>query len=37
MDTLGGTWTDIREHWPEPGTAPRATGGAGPAGTAEES
>lgn len=37
MDTLGGTWTDIREHWPEQGTAPRATEGTGPAGTAEES
>jgi ATP adenylyltransferase len=37
MDTLGGTWTDIREHWPEQGTAPPATEGTRTAGTAEES
>ena len=35
MDTLGGTWTDIREHWPEPDSAAESAA-QGPTGSSEE-
>lgn len=39
MDTLGGTWTDIREHWPEPDSAAPSSVAAGqdPTAPSEES
>ena len=39
MDTLAGTWTDVREHWPEPDSAAPPSGAAaqGPTAPSEES